>query len=115
MPIHIREVFQQLVLPCLVLSLGGASLAQTAADATRPALPSNLQYVSPLRAYKAYVDQPVESWREANDRVGRIGGWRAYAKEAQMGEPAKDVRQDPVKAPAPAADPHAGHHKGAKP
>jgi hypothetical protein len=23
------------------------------------------------------------SWRDANDRVGRIGGWRAYAREAQ--------------------------------
>lgn len=26
--------------------------------------------------------QPVP-WREANEQVGRIGGWRAYAREAQ--------------------------------
>jgi hypothetical protein len=114
MPIHIREVLQQAVLPCLVLSLGGTSLAQTAADATRPALPSKLQYVSPLRAYKAYTDQPVESWREANDRVGRIGGWRAYAKEIQTGEAAKQAPQEPAKGAASPADPHAGQNGEAK-
>ena len=92
-----------------------AENAKTAADAAKPSLPSKLQYVSPLRAYKTYADQPVEPWREANHRVGRIGGWRAYAKEIQTGEPAKEAPQDPAKAPAPAADPHAGHHKGATP
>ncbi|TXH59059.1 MAG: hypothetical protein E6Q93_09605 [Burkholderiaceae bacterium] len=115
MPNPTRESPRQLVLPGILLLLAGTAMAQPAADAAQPSLPSKLQYVSPLRAYKPYADQPVESWREANDRVGRIGGWRAYAKEAQMGQPAKDAPQDPVKAPTPAADPHAGHHKGAKP
>lgn len=104
----------KLVLPCILLSLAGASHAQTTADAARPALPTKLQYVSPLRAYKAYADQPVESWREANDRVGRIGGWRAYAKEIQTGEPAKGATQDPTQRPASPADPHGGPHGGAK-
>ena len=115
MPNPTQESLLQLVLSGILLLLTGTATAQPAADAAQPSLPSKLQYVSPLRAYKPYADQPVESWREANDRVGRIGGWRAYAKEAQMGQPAKDAPQDPVKAPAPAADPHAGHHKGAKP
>lgn len=114
MPIHIRKILRQLVLPCLLLTLGGASSAQTAADATRPALPTKLQYLSPLRAYKAYADQPVESWLEANDRVGRIGGWRAYAREIQTGEPAKQGPQDTVKGSASPADSHAGHHGEAK-
>ena len=26
---------------------------------------------------------PPLAWREANDAVERIGGWRAYAREAQ--------------------------------
>ena len=114
MPSQTREPLRQLVLPCILLSLAGTSLAQTAADAARPVLPSKLGYVSPLRTYKAYADPPVESWREANDRAGRIGGWRAYAKEIQTGEPAKDAMQDPAKAPATPADPHAGQHGGAK-
>ncbi len=115
MPNPTRESLRRLVLPGILLFLAGTALAQTAADAAKPSLPSKLQYVSPLRAYKPYADQPVEPWREANDRVGRIGGWRAYAKEIQTGEPAKEAPQDPAKAPAPAADPHAGHHKGATP
>lgn len=115
MPNPTRDSLRQLMLPGMLLLLAGTALAQTAADAAKPSLPSKLQYVSPLRAYKPYADQPVESWREANDRVGRIGGWRAYAKEAQTGEPAKEAPQEPAKTPAPAADPHAGHHKGAKP
>ncbi|OGA96646.1 MAG: hypothetical protein A2Z55_06845 [Burkholderiales bacterium RIFCSPHIGHO2_12_63_9] len=41
-----------------------------------------LEYVSELGKYQPYADQPVQSWREANDQVGRIGGWRSYAKEA---------------------------------
>ena len=114
MPNPTRKSPRQLVLPGILLSAGMA-MAQTAADATQPSLPSKLQYVSPLRAYKAYADQPVESWREANDRVGRIGGWRAYAKEAQTGVSAKDAPQEPARPPSSAADPHAGHHQEAKP
>lgn len=123
-----RHPFQKFLLPCALLLLSGVAPAQPTTGATKSALPSQLQYVSPLRAYKAYADQPVESWREANDRVGRIGGWRAYAKEIQTGEPAKEVPAEqakpsaaPVKgsveSPQPAAssaDPHAGHHGGAK-
>jgi hypothetical protein len=66
-----------------------------------------LQYTSALAGYQAYSDQAVLSWREANDRVGRIGGWRAYAKEAATGLPIKEV------APAE-SDPHAAHHGEAK-
>lgn len=98
---------RQLLLPCILLSLAAGPMAQTARTVAQPELPSKLQYVSSLRAYKVYADQPVEPWREANDRVGRIGGWRAYAKEIQTGEPAKGA--------ATPADPHAGHHKGEKP
>lgn len=115
MPYPIRHLLTQLLVPGALALLTGAAFAQSTADAARTALPSKLQYTSPLRAYKAYADQPVESWREANDRVGRIGGWRSYAKEIQTGEPAKELPQGPAKAPAVPADPHAGHHGGAKP
>ncbi len=109
MPTQNRDPVRRL-LPCMLLTLAGASLAQPASEAAQPTLPSKLQYVSPLRTYKPYADQPVESWREANDRVGRIGGWRAYAREIQTGMPAKASAE----ASAPAADPHAGHHGGDK-
>lgn len=44
-------------------------------------------YRSAFEGYHAYGDQPVGSWREANDTVRQIGGWQAYAREAQgMGD-----------------------------
>ena len=59
-------------------------------------------YRSVFADYRAYSEQPIVSWREANDSVGRVGGWREYAKEAR-----------PPQAPDAAAkpDPHAGHAK----
>lgn len=41
-----------------------------------------------LSRYKRYADQPVGSWSEVNDTVTRIGGWRAYIREAQGAAPA---------------------------
>lgn len=64
-------------------------------------------YVSSLRPdRRAAPDKPL-SWREANDTVARIGGWRAYTREARQPEPA------PAAASAPAAS-H-GHVQPAKP
>lgn len=66
--------------------------------------------------YEPYTEQKLISWREANDTVGRIGGWREYAREAnpQTG----GTPSPPGNAPSPAApaapaakDPHAGHGK----
>lgn len=106
---HFRPFRVQL--PWTLALFVGAAFAQAPADTEipKPALLTKLQYSSPIGAYQGYADQPVQSWREANDRVGQIGGWRAYAKEIKSGEPtsAKDT--------APASDPHAGHHGGDKP
>ncbi|MFB0899663.1 MAG: hypothetical protein QMB14_08670 [Polaromonas sp.] len=95
----------RLLLPLILSLWGGTAAAQTASESIT-LLPTQLQYTSPLRAYQAYADEPIQSWREANDRVGRIGGWRAYAKEAST--------NDPVKAEPP-ANPHTGQHGGHKP
>jgi hypothetical protein len=47
-----------------------------------------VEYKSSLTNFRPFVDQPIVSWREANDTVAKIGGWRAYAKESQQSEPA---------------------------
>ena len=59
-----------------------------------------LEYQSSFSTYQAYADQPIISWRNANDTVGKIGGWRSYAKEVQ--QPQSDV---------PQAKPIAGENK----
>lgn len=40
---------------------------------------------SAFDGYRRYDDAPLVPWRLANDTVGRIGGWQAYAREAQEG------------------------------
>lgn len=94
------------LLPWTMALLASSALAQTTAEQKPPASPTQLRYTSPLNAYQTYTDQPVQSWQDANDTVGRIGGWRTYAREARTAEPAKDA--------APAAPAHEGHHGGSK-
>ena len=45
-------------------------------------------YESSFSTYRRLGEDPPVSWREANDTVTRIGGWRAYAREAQQPAPA---------------------------
>lgn len=79
-----------------------AALAQAPADRPDPldarAPVAPLPYRSAFDGYHRFTDEPVRSWNEANDTVGRIGGWKVYARE--MGEPdggegpAEDRRPD---------------------
>ena len=86
--------FKELLL--LVLPLfAAAAVAQPVAKPVQPAAPMPLAYTSPLRAYRAYSDQTVQPWREANDLVGRIGGWRSYAKEGKNEDIPNDVTTQP--------------------
>ncbi|MGE3347746.1 MAG: hypothetical protein AB7I35_09960 [Ramlibacter sp.] len=71
----------------------------TAQAALHPAAPPAFR--SALEDYQPYTDEKTLNWKEANDLTARIGGWRAYAREAQ--QPA--APGGPV-----APDPHAGHH-----
>jgi hypothetical protein len=73
------------------------SVAMTAAAQTPPARPDPLDpqvdvpraiHRSPLAAYRRAGDVELASWREVNDTVTRIGGWRVYAREASGPEPA---------------------------
>lgn len=68
------------------------------------------KYESALSDYRAFADEAVVSWREANDTVRRIGGWQAYSREAfqALRKPAPEARPTPA---APAErDLHDAHH-----
>jgi hypothetical protein len=74
-----------------------------------------LVHRSALQSYRRAGgdDPPAVAWREANDTVGRIGGWRAYAREAQAAgaapAPATAATAPAAPAPAPAPARPAGH------
>lgn len=90
-----------------VVSLAGAAaLAQP--------LPSTAQtpaWRSALQDYRPFSDEPTVPWRASNDTVRAIGGWRAYAQEAQqVSGPGADESSSPSAAPSgsrgtPATDP----------
>ena len=96
--------------------------AQAAPGNSRPdpqdakaSVPS-VTYRSPLADYRALSDEKVMSWKETNDNVARIGGWRVYAKEAQEPGSVGETTQGTANRPAPAneAKPHQSGHGGHK-
>ena len=96
--------------------------AQPATDRAKPdpqdakASVPRVIYQSPLTNYRGLSDEKVTSWKETNDNVGRIGGWRVYAKEAQQPEPAGESPAAPGSKSVPAGEtkPMQGGHDGHK-
>ncbi len=78
-----------------------------------------VSYTSAIANYQPFVDEKVTSWKTANDNVGQIGGWKAYAKEAQQADntPTPSRSSAPLQKPSGSnadlikANPHAGHQQ----
>ncbi|MBL8525752.1 MAG: hypothetical protein JNN20_18880 [Betaproteobacteria bacterium] len=75
----------------LSATLGVSTAALAAPDPTdaRAAVPI-VQYRSPFHDYRPLGDNKPLAWKAANDEVQRIGGWRAYAKEASEANTGSD-------------------------
>ncbi len=84
-PYHLVAAAYALAAPLVFAQSGNA---RTPAD-DRMDTPStlSLEYQSSFSNYRAFTEQPIVSWREANDTVKQVGGWRAYAKESLQPEP----------------------------
>ena len=112
----VRSVCVALVVATSVLLAGVSAAQHDHALPTSPAtIPVPLEFDSVLSRYQPMTDEKLGSWREANDTVTRIGGWRSYLKEAQTPD-AKTASPTltPVRPTTPASpNPHAGH--GVKP
>lgn len=68
-------------------------------------------YRSAFEGYRRYSDEPVGSWRQANDTVRQIGGWQEYARESQSPQgTAPSPKPEPEVRPATSAGSHSGHH-----
>lgn len=68
-----------------------------------------LRFSSSFAPYRRMSDAPVGSWREANDTVTQIGGWRAYARETNT-PPAPPANPAPGASPKPTPSGHGGEH-----
>ena len=93
--------------------LASPALAQAPAQVRAGANPADarvpvpaLVHSSSFAGYRPHSEAKVAPWREVNDDVGRIGGWKAYAREAYEAAQAAAAQK-----PAPPAM----HRHGAKP
>lgn len=93
------------LLAALVLPWADPAAAQGPARRATPADPLDpaaavpaASYRSPFSGHRRHAEQPVAPWREANDTVRRIGGWRTYAREGAASAAAPAI----VPAAAPA-------------
>jgi hypothetical protein len=68
------------------------------------------EYRSAFAQYRRYVQQPPAVWRDSNETVNRIGGWRAYAREATE-TPSSNTPAASSRSVHDAAKGHAGHEK----
>lgn len=75
-------------------------------------------YSSAFARYRANAEVDVGNWRDRNDAVGRIGGWRTYGREASEPDRAADkptgAGQPAAKSESarPAAGPETKSHHG---
>lgn len=69
-----------------VLAVPAADAVPARADPLDPRAPTTAPaHRSPLQSYRRLPEVPPPEgarWREGNETVNRIGGWRAYAREA---------------------------------
>ncbi len=106
--------------PATLCALAFAAPAQTPPSAARKADPLDVSvavpavtYESALSRYRRAGEDKATPWRDSNDTAARIGGWRAYAREAQQPDPAPSApaaapaQSDPKAMPIPQG--HGGH------
>lgn len=111
----------RLIVAVCAVPLG--TMAQSASDSRPPASETSAKvvastYRSAFSDYRGLTDEKVD-WKEANDNVARIGGWRTYLRESQRTDTPADrstqrsqaePKRPPVaKPPAPEPSSHDGH------
>jgi len=70
-----------------------------------------VRYESVFKGYRKFEDQPVTSWRGANELVNMLGGWKAFASDQVPDVPGSPAEASGARKPAqqqPAAS-SAGH------
>lgn len=80
--------------------------SKVAANAATPTQatdkPDSSAFRSVFDGYRPYSEEKTIDWKQANELTARVGGWRAYAKEANSAESAPLT---PAAATAPATKP----------
>ena len=107
-----RSFLWMAALCATVLSQASAQGAPPASAVSGPAL----EHRSAFEGYRPFAAEDVQPWRQSNDTVRDVGGWRVYAREISGAKvpasgparPADPAASSPGRAPA---HPHGGHGK----
>lgn len=91
-----------------LLATLGATAVVARAQTKPPAAAAPPEWRSAFESYRPFSDEKTAPWRQSNDTVQGVGGWRAYAREAA--QPASAAASAPASRER-AADPHGAHHK----
>lgn len=88
LPFPIRRMLPALALTAVATAQAGheAPAAGRASPLDATADVPAVTYDSAFARYRPHADQALRPWKDANDNVGRIGGWRSYAREAAQQE-----------------------------
>lgn len=91
----LNVLFRRAALLARARSLGLAACAWMAWMPAHAAEASATEQAAatPFKQYQGWRDEPLQDWREANERVGEIGGWRTYLRESQQGGDGSDRGQ----------------------
>lgn len=100
------SVLVSVVAPSVVAQ--ASSPVASSATPVPPNAATRQAYRSAFEGYKGHADQPVGPWQKANDAVGRIGGWQAYAREAAA--PAASAATGAASAAERSSSGHGGSH-----
>lgn len=88
------------------LIAGAATALASPSDPSDPATPvPALRHDSTTARHRPLAEPQVAPWQSSNDTVGRIGGWRAYAREAH-----DRASAPPSASSSPAPSAHHEHH-----
>ena len=85
-----------------LIAVTAPSATAASGDPTDARAPVPLvQYRSPFHDYRTFGDSVRTPWRQANDEVARIGGWRTYLREAQQAREAVEAADASGRAQSP--------------
>ena len=96
---------KRLALLCIASATLPIAAQQSTPNPENPLSPAAsvpaVTYQSPFADYRPMVDQKIGNWKDANDNVNRVGGWRTYLKEAQ--EPDAPMQKQTPQSSVPTA------------
>lgn len=72
-------------------AVSGQAIAAAPDPADANAVTPVTIYQSPFADYRPLGEDTDTPWRDANETVGKIGGWRAYAREAAEAMKAREI------------------------